>query len=314
MFTAMSPCFFLLLLVSVLNTIGASAFPNKTANDTDTSINDRVLDNAAQIRILPLGASIVYGFKSSDGNGFRNALRNKLINNGNPMIDFIGSNHCGTMIDNECEAWPGYTIAQVAAKAELSIPSQPNLVLLHVGTNDAVQNLDIQHAGDRLASLIDRLFDAIPGVTIVASTLLPNANPKTQANVNICNRNIPDFVQQRQAKGKRIVYVDFSSSSFGLADLSSDGTHPTDAGYLKMVEVWYQGIVAAKDRGWLPTLEHGVSNVVSGVSNNTHDAAPHIVPGTTIRPMDPQVGLGTTSIPAVSGLIILVLIQMVLHV
>lgn len=263
---------------------------------------------------LPLGASIVYGLKSTDGNGFRNALRNKLISNGNPAVDFIGSNHCGTMADNECEGWPGYTIAQVAAKAELSIPSQPNLVLLHVGTNDAVQNLDIQHAGDRLGNLIDRLFDAIPGVTIIASTLLPNAIPKTQANVNIYNRKIPDVVQSRQANGKHIIYVGFSSSNFGLSDLSSDGTHPTDAGYLKMSEVWYQGIVAIKGRGWLSNHERGISNAAIRGSNDTRDTAPGIVPSTTVRPMDPQVGLGTTSVPTVSTLVILIFFQLILRI
>jgi len=310
----MSPLFFIFLLLSLLNNTGASPISTSSANDTELVLNDRATSNAIQLRILPLGASIVYGLKSTDGNGFRNALRNKLISNGNPAVDFIGSNHCGTMADNECEGWPGYTIAQVAAKAELSIPSQPNLVLLHVGTNDAVQNLDIQHASDRLGSVIDRLFNAIPGVTIVASTLLPNASPKTQANVVIYNGKIPDVVKSRQADSKHIVYVDFSSSKFELSDLSSDGTHPTDAGYLKMAEVWYQGIVAAKSRGWLPTLGHGVSTAVSGGSNNTRDTASGSVSGTTTRPIDPQMGLGTTSVPTVSILIVVVFVQLILQI
>ena len=307
----MSPFFFLL---SLFNNTGALPISISSANGTELLFNDRVLNNGVQLRILPLGASIVYGLESTDGNGFRNALRNKLISNGNPAVDFIGSNHCGTMADNECEGWPGYTVAQVATKAELSIPSQPNLVLLRVGTNDAVQNLGIQHAGDRLVNLIDRLFDAVPGVTIVASTLLPNANPKTQANVVIYNGKIPDIVKRRQADGKHIVYIDFSSSNFGLSDLSSDGTHPTDDGYLKMAEVWYQGIVAAKSRGWLPTLGHGVSNAVSGGSNNSRDTASGIVSGTTIKPMDPQMGLGTTSVPTVSILIVLIFVELIFQV
>jgi len=111
----------------------------------------------------------------------------------------------------------------VASKAELSIPSQPNLVLLHVGTNDAVQSIDINNAGSRVGTLIDRLFDAIPGVTIVASTLLPNGNPTTQANIAIYNSQIPGIVQARQAGGQHITYVDFSSSYFSLSDIGSDG-------------------------------------------------------------------------------------------
>jgi len=312
MFAGMSPCFILVLFLSLLSNIDTLAFPTPAINDTHMVDNDHVTRNAVQLRILPLGASIMYGLKSSDGNGFRAALRKKLIDNGNPTVDYIGSNHCGTMTDNECEGWPGYTISQVAQKAELSIPSKPNLVLLHVGTNDAVQSLDIQHAGDRLGSLIDRLFDAIPGVTIVASTLLPNANPKTQANVKIYNGAIPGVVKKRQAAGKQIVYADFSSSTFSLSDLSSDGTHPTDAGYAKMAEVWYQGIAAAKGRGWLSTLKLGTSNAVSGGSSITPDTAPAMAPGTTSGSIGTQVGLGTKSVLAVSFFLLLIFLQMVL--
>lgn len=255
--------------------------------------NDRVFNNGLQLRILPLGASIVYGEKSSDGNGFRYGLRNQLVDNGNP-VNFIGSNQGGSMIDNECEAWPGYTIDQVAEKAELSIPSQPNLVLLHVGTNDAVQDLDIQNAMVRLESLIDRLFDAIPGVTIIASTLLPNTNSKTQANIDIINNQIPNLVQERQSSGKWITYVDFASSYFSLSDLS-DGTHPNDDGYLKMAEVWYQGIEVADSQGWLSTLANGVSDVVSGGSNTTCDK----LPGNAIGPTQTQMSSGSDDGPYV---------------
>ena len=177
----------------------------------------------------------------------------------------IGSVQSGLMSDNECEGWPNYVITQVAAKAELSIPSQPNLILLHVGTNDAVYNVDIQNAAARLGTLIDRLFAAIPDVTVVASTLLPNGDANAQANVKIYNSQIPGVVKARQAAGRKITYVDFSSPYFSLSDISPDGyvlhvrdtvtraddpdrTHPTDAGYLKMAEVWYRKLHADRSR------------------------------------------------------------------
>jgi lysophospholipase L1-like esterase len=229
-----------------------------TTNFAEPLVHVRASKNGVQLRILPLGASIVFGLQSSDGNGFRQDLRNQLTSNGY-QVDYVGSNNAGSMVDNECEAWPGYVIDQVATKAESSIAFKPKLILLHVGTNDAVQNLDIQNAGQRLGVLIDRLFDAIPGVTVIASTLLPNANSNTQTNVNIYNRQIPELVRKRQTAGNHIAYVDFSSSLFGLSDLS-DGTHPTDAGYHKMAGVWYQGILAANDRGWLKAPAKGIFN------------------------------------------------------
>jgi hypothetical protein len=74
----------------------------------------------------------------------------------------------------------------------------------------------------RLATIIDKLFDSISGVTIIASTLLPRIDPTINARTQIYNCNIPGVVQQRQREGKKILYVDFSSSWFSIADIRAD--------------------------------------------------------------------------------------------
>lgn len=166
--------------------------------------------------------------------------------------------------DNDFEAWGGFVISEVAAKAENSIKFQPNLVLLHVGTNDMIHNIDVVNAHNRLAILIDRLFATIPGVTILASTLLPTS--VEPARGKIFNANLPAMIKSRQAAGKKILLVDMSSSFFSMADITADGIHPTDAGYEKMAAVWYQGISAASARKWLiaPTRTSFSDVVVGG--------------------------------------------------
>ncbi|KAK5707630.1 hypothetical protein LTR97_000168 [Elasticomyces elasticus] len=265
---------------------------NHTTNSNGTrflSPKINIVSSGVQLRILPLGASIVYGLTSPDGNGFRYGLRNQLVYNNNP-VNMVGSVQEGTMADNDCEGWPGYVITQVAQKAELSIPSQPNLVLLHVGTNDCVQSIDIQNAASRLGTLIDRLFNAIPGVTIIASTLLPNGNSNTQANIKVYNSQIPALVKARQAAGRKITYVDFSSSYFSIADIGSDGTHPIESGYMKMAEVWFQGIMVANDQGWItaPAVVPSLSDTVVAGSNTCDKQ-----PGTAIGPVQTQMGSGS---------------------
>ena len=54
------------------------------------------------LRILPLGASIVYGTDSSDGNGFRNSLREQIIAN-NGAVNYVGELQAGNMLDNDVE-------------------------------------------------------------------------------------------------------------------------------------------------------------------------------------------------------------------
>ena len=53
------------------------------------------------LRILPLGASITYGYMSSDGNGYRKALRDRLRFDG-WNVNMVGSRSGGTMNDRVC--------------------------------------------------------------------------------------------------------------------------------------------------------------------------------------------------------------------
>ena len=66
---------------------------------------------------MPLGASITHGFLSSDKNGYREHLRNSIIEGGND-VDMVGNNPEGDMEDNENEGWPGLIIDEVREKAE----------------------------------------------------------------------------------------------------------------------------------------------------------------------------------------------------
>ncbi|PVH79243.1 carbohydrate esterase family 3 protein [Cadophora sp. DSE1049] len=281
--------------ISALVTVGLLAseirgdefiVPNQTTlwGDTvlPTHLSKRGLASNIQLRIMPLGASIVYGQGSTDRNGFRYGLRNKLVWGGNP-VNMVGSRQSGLMADNDVEGWPGDIISVVADKAKLTYPQKPNIVLIHVGTNDMIQNNDVANAHVRLGKLIDDTFEAIPGVTIIASTLLPNAYD--QDNVRIYNNNIPAMIRARQSAGKKVTYVDFSSSWFSMADIG-DGTHATNQGYLKMAVVWYQGIEAVANAGWLSAPASGVNDIVIG--GNTCWK----IPGNAIGPVKTQQGSG----------------------
>ena len=48
-------------------------------------LSERSLDDNITLRVLPIGASIVWGYASSDGNGFRYPLRNALVSGGNAV-------------------------------------------------------------------------------------------------------------------------------------------------------------------------------------------------------------------------------------
>ncbi|GKT48215.1 multidomain esterase [Colletotrichum spaethianum] len=203
------------------------------------------------LRIMPLGASITYGLKSTDGNGYRLALRNLLVADGNP-VDMVGSHPNGTMEDNDNEGWSGFRIEEVLEKAKISVPTTlPNLVLINAGTNDCAQSFDTDNAHVRMLEMLEYIWDTSKRASIVLSTLLPNGNSTTEACVLQVNEQYKTLIEEQQALSKKIVLADMHSDKGPLMGDLVDGTHPSDAGYVKMANVWFASIKDAASRGWL---------------------------------------------------------------
>lgn len=203
------------------------------------------------LRIMPLGASITYGQASSDGNGYREALRSQLVEGGN-AVNMVGSRQHGTMHDNNVEGWPGAVIETVHSKAQTSVPQyKPNVVLINAGTNDCLGNLNMTGVGDRMQSLIDEVWNLSPKATVVLSSLLVNKGPAAERNVLDANAQFAAVATKLQAQGRHVVFVDMHTTDGPLASDLVDSTHPNDAGYRKMAAIWYAGLVEASNAGWI---------------------------------------------------------------
>ncbi|KAJ5675743.1 CAZyme family CE3 [Penicillium macrosclerotiorum] len=198
------------------------------------------------LRILPLGASITLGWKSTDHNGYRKWIRQQLRYAG-WQVDMIGSLKNGTMHDNQHEGHFGYRIDQLYEKAEKIIPHQPNLILINAGTNDALQKHEPGTAGMRMGRLLTKLYDEIPGTTIILSTLLPNK--KQPRLVWEISEQLRVLAALRRAKGERLVLAEMSS--FIKSSQLVDDTHPDDTGYKEMASVWWAAIQQAHKEGML---------------------------------------------------------------
>lgn len=217
---------------------------------------------------MALGASITYGFLSSNGNGYREDLRVLIERGGNTNITYVGSRNNGTMTNNAVEGWPGYRIDQVFAKAESAVPaSLPNVILLNVGTNDCVQDYNMENTtkisalapsltanssytvGDRMRLLVEDLLKWSPNATVVMSTLILNKVEVTNRRVNEANAKFAAVAASLQAQGRRVVLANMSAAAGGPnATTMADVTHPNDLGYSMMANRWYLALREASDR------------------------------------------------------------------
>ena len=227
----------------------------------DLSRREDVL-SGIELRIQPLGDSITFGFQSSDGNGYRLPLQKLLLGSD---TNFIGSVQSGNMTDNNNEGHNGATINQIAGFANLSLPERPNIVLLHAGTNDLNNDPPAgpyAEAPERLGALIDGIGSECPDATILVAQIINAANSSTESRILEFNKQVPRVVFQRAKTGRHVRVVDMRSIT---TKYLKDGLHPTDAGYEKMGEIWFQGIKDAAHAG----LIHAPVNV----STRTNEAS-----------------------------------------
>jgi hypothetical protein len=140
----------------------------------------------------------------------------------------------------------------VAAQADAWLAAaQPDIVLLNVGTNDTLQNVDLPNAPARLNALLDQIVAARPSATVLFSTLVPSPNATSNARVRDFNAQLPAIARGQAEAGHKVRLVDLNST-LTTADISPDEIHPTAGGYLKLAGLWYSGLrpVLGAGRPW----------------------------------------------------------------
>src|SRR4051812_6467748 len=109
----------------------------------------------APLRVMPLGDSITWGVGSGNQDGYRGSLYRRLTAAG-VDVDFVGSMHTGHGPDPNNEGHKGWTIAELAARVDDWLDTyEPDVILLHIGTNDMVRNLP--DAPLQMSGLLDRI-------------------------------------------------------------------------------------------------------------------------------------------------------------
>jgi len=192
------------------------------------------------VRVMPLGDSITDGTQVPGG--YRIGLWQRVVNGGF-RVDFVGSQFNGpaNLGDHDHEGHPGWRIDQIDANIVGWMQTfTPRTVLLHIGTNDVLQNFNLSTAPNRLSTLIDRITNLAPAADVFVAQIIPLANPSQDSAARTFNAAIPGIVQSKVNAGRRVHLVDMHSA-LTTADLI-DGVHPTAGGYDKMAATWYAAL------------------------------------------------------------------------
>ncbi len=201
------------------------------------------------VRIMPLGDSITRGIGFTPLDGYRADLRSRLVAAG-WAVDMVGSGTDGTGPDGDHEGHPSCTIGEVTAiVADRLAVYRPDIVLLHLGTNDMRSPAEAARAPERMRDLLTLIARQAPDTEVYVARIIgaQSYGPKSpggirQRGADLLNRALPGLVA---AAGPRFHTVDMRD--IGGLDLT-DVVHPDRYGYMKMSWRWYQALKRPHDR------------------------------------------------------------------
>lgn len=193
----------------------------------------------APLRIMPLGDSITSGVGSRTRSSYRADLYARLSRAG-LAVDFVGSQRSGVGPDTDHEGHGGWTIDRIAGRVNGWLAaSRPDVVLLHVGTNNVTLGESPAAIAAKLSALIDRIRAARPSAHLFVSQIIGSKVRAELAVDRRYNALIPAVVA---AKGPMVRLVDQSGvNGIDLLDLH----HPNDFGYAKMAYTFYAALQPA---------------------------------------------------------------------
>jgi len=221
-----------------------------------------------QTKIMCLGASITNGYNQYASYRYPLWFR---LNAAGYDVDFVGTRNttcpsanctCNgapatcfyplydTEFDRDHEGYCGWRTDQVAAIAvSVSTSASPDVVLIHLGTNDIGQMgaSGVSNANTNLRLIIDRIRSVRPNVVIVLSKLIPIGATSGYAGaaglVVPLNDAIASIVLDKNTPQSPVFLVD-QYTGFDLASMmQADDLHPNTAGEERMADVWFSALV-----------------------------------------------------------------------
>ena len=251
-------------------------------------------------KIMPLGDSITYG-KVNDNflnsGGYRTELWDEFEDD-DLTVDFVGSQSTGpdSLDDRDHEGHLGWTIDGIDDRVDEWLnTSDPDIVLLMIGTNDTLGSNSISQMSSELDDLIDEITEHLPDAQLLVASI-PPINPDGQFEERVqkaldFNEAIPDIVDDKVAEDKKVTFVDMRSLSADDISSAPDdiGLHPTVDGYDEIADLWYDALRdIGVDQGTFSVDKDTLNNIGSIVGTAFNDtlvghAGRNIIEGGPLR-------------------------------
>jgi hypothetical protein len=205
------------------------------------------------VNIVTIGNSITQA--ASGLNSFRRDLWNLLTQAGY-SIDFVGSENRtkdntffpDPSFDPDHEGHWGWRTDEIingrSGEGDLAdwlLGYTPDIALVHLGSNDALQSNSTASTVNELSQIIDILRQDNPNVTVFVAQLIPTTGSSANQRINNLNSAIPALVADKDTATSRVIVVDQNTGFNPFAD-TYDGIHPNQTGEAKMAQRWFDAL------------------------------------------------------------------------
>jgi lysophospholipase L1-like esterase len=244
----------MLTLAAIFLLIGFGTGCDSSEAPAEDSV--RAMRQPGPLRILPLGDSITHS--KADHLSYRYYLWTKLIDTG-VDFDFIGlmnsnvngnptwPDYRGRSFDRNHEGHAGWTVDQALRALNGGMLSAwlkknpPDIVLLHLGTNDTGRGQSAESTSDELEQIIQKLRAISPNVTVMLAKLIPTVSPEYNERINELNVRIDGIAAEMSTASSAVIAVDHNSDFDATTD-TRDGVHPNHVGEKKMAAKWFEAL------------------------------------------------------------------------
>jgi lysophospholipase L1-like esterase len=240
--------------------VNGTPLPTTVDGSSDAFTTIRSLHaSGVPIRILPLGDSITQA--DNVHYSYRYHLWIKLVN-AEINFDFVGSmnrnlginpewpEYRGRFFDRDHEGHWGFKSDHILSGlpdkrderlSEWLKAYTPDIALVHLGTNDALQLESTFSTVNELKQIIEVLRDDNPNVIVLLAKLIPVRNPLMNLRIDELNARMDAVSEAMNNMTSPVIVVDINSEIDVRRDMY-DGLHPSRSGEQKMAEKWFEAL------------------------------------------------------------------------